>query len=135
MDDGVNALKRYYLNTFTDHKRQESFDLFLGNSVVWDANSSKLSLNGFVDWLRREGEVDDAQDDIDVVIVTVAKELVPPSEMFINGWVVLSVNNLEQQQERLLLITDTAYYRVKYVVIAGDGFKVFGLAANISLKP
>jgi len=33
LNDGVNAVTRYYLNNFTDGFRQDSFDLFVGNYV------------------------------------------------------------------------------------------------------
>eukprot|EP01117_Protostelium_nocturnum_P004163 TRINITY_DN1546_c0_g1_i1.p1 TRINITY_DN1546_c0_g1~~TRINITY_DN1546_c0_g1_i1.p1 ORF type:complete len:581 (-),score=131.13 TRINITY_DN1546_c0_g1_i1:54-1796(-) len=34
IDDGVNSLKRYYLNNFKDGEKQDSLDLFVGNYTV-----------------------------------------------------------------------------------------------------
>jgi len=40
LDDGVNSLKRYYYNNFTDGQFQDAYDLFLGNYIVDRHNPS-----------------------------------------------------------------------------------------------
>ena len=33
MQDGINSLKKYYLNNFSDRIRQDAFDFFVGNYI------------------------------------------------------------------------------------------------------
>eukprot|EP00163_Fabomonas_tropica_P017660 TRINITY_DN3137_c2_g1_i10.p1 TRINITY_DN3137_c2_g1~~TRINITY_DN3137_c2_g1_i10.p1 ORF type:complete len:213 (+),score=47.67 TRINITY_DN3137_c2_g1_i10:195-833(+) len=40
--------------------------------------------------------------------------LIQADESFLKGWVVLSINQWDQEQERILLLTNKAYYRVKF---------------------
>eukprot|EP00298_Acanthocystis_sp_HF-20_P009519 c18357_g1_i1.p1 GENE.c18357_g1_i1~~c18357_g1_i1.p1 ORF type:complete len:211 (+),score=61.34 c18357_g1_i1:44-634(+) len=41
--------------------------------------------------------------------------IVPEDEKFIAGWILISINKWDQEQERILLLTSKAIYRVKYL--------------------
>lgn len=42
-------------------------------------------------------------------------QIIPPGEEFLRGLSVISINEFNQEQDRILLITDRAYYRVFYI--------------------
>jgi len=45
IDDGINSIKRYFLNNFTDGKKEDSLNLFVGNYIV-SKDKSPFTSNG-----------------------------------------------------------------------------------------
>ena len=99
LNDGMNSVTRYYINNFLDEYRQDSIDLLLGKVT---AETPQLAQ-----------EATDTQECMKV-LEECRSQLVSSEEGTVVGWVVVSINKWGQEQERVVLLSEKAWYRVKY---------------------
>lgn len=122
LNDGMNTISRYsftlvksndlcsyVVNNFYDRLRQISIDIFLGNLDLTTASADHLALS-------TEGGPMIWKEEHFVAINTCTSLLLSEheDEAFVNAWIVISINQRGQEQERILLLTQTAFYRCKY---------------------
>jgi len=99
LNDGVNSVTRYYINNFLDGYRQDSIDLLLGKVSARAPEMAKQS-----------ADTEECMDALEEC----RSQLVPREEGGVVGWVVISINKWGQEQERVVLLSEKAWYRIKY---------------------
>jgi len=72
------------------------------------------NLNKMIELLNKSSLSWQPDDDQNKAIQKCISELIQPPELLIKAWIVKSINEWDQEQERVLLLTNEAYYRVKY---------------------
>jgi len=112
LNDGVNSMTRYVINTFCDGLRQAAIDLVLG---VRDERELEV-------YASRERTVEERLDAVQSLwtedqasaIRTCTAALPPSSDPVLSGWILISINKRGLRQERVVLLSRSALYRCKY---------------------
>ena len=123
MKDGVNSLNRYYINIFKDTLRQAAIDLFYGTQGqnqkileedvlqqrgLWN-KAQYHAIEECTAWLEDSGGL--AED-----------------EVITHAWIIISINEMDVEQERVLVLTNKSLIRFKY------NFNSSKIARNRHLK-
>lgn len=112
MKDGVNSLNRYYINIFKDTLRQAAIDLFYGAQV----NQTKVLEE---DVLQQRGLWNKAQYHAIEECTSFLEESSSPSllqedEVITHAWIIISINEMDVEQERVLVLSNKSLFRFKY---------------------
>jgi len=110
MKDGVNSLSRYYINIFKDSLRQAAIDLFYGTQGV---NQTKLLED---DVIQQRGLWNKAQYTAIEECTAYLEEngLLTEDEVITHAWIIISINEMDVEQERVLVLTNKSLIRFKY---------------------
>jgi hypothetical protein len=110
MKDGVNSLSRYYINIFKDTLRQAAIDLFYGTHGI---NQTKVLEE---DVLQQRGLWNKAQYTAIEECTAFLEEsgALVEDEVITHAWIIISINEMDVEQERVLVLTNKSLIRFKY---------------------
>jgi hypothetical protein len=110
MKDGVNSLSRYYINIFKDTLRQAAIDLFYGTHGI---NQTKVLED---DILQQRGLWNKAQYSAIEECTAYLEESggLVEDEVITHAWIIISINEMDVEQERVLVLTNKSLIRFKY---------------------
>lgn len=110
MKDGVNSLSRYYINIFKDTLRQAAIDLFYGTHGI---NQTKMLEE---DVLQQRGLWNKAQYTAIEECTAYLEEsgALVEDEVITHAWIIISINEMDVEQERVLVLTNKSMVRFKY---------------------
>lgn len=112
MKDGVNSLNRYYINIFKDTLRQAAIDLFYG--TMQGQNRQVLE----EDVLQQRGLWNKAQyhaiEECTAYLEDGGGALLAEDEVITHAWIIISINEMDIEQERVLVLTNKSLFRFKY---------------------
>jgi len=109
--DGINSLSRYVINNFRDGLRQAAIDLFLNTKQV---DTLELNLEDDEDdegMLWGEDVTEAMEQSIECLFSSCRRD---EPETVLGGWLVISINKRDHEQQRIVILTDRSWNRVKY---------------------
>jgi phosphatidylinositol 4-phosphatase len=104
LTDGKQSLTRFFYNHFRDDFRQTAIEIFLG----CDFSGAEFPVEAVISATSLWGP------HYEQAIGNCVEEVQIPGEECQRAWIVLSVNSRGIEQQRVLILSDMALYRVKY---------------------
>lgn len=107
MKDGVKSLSRYYVNNFKDTLRQIAIELLCGIHEIQDTEDEIVEQRGL--WNRAQYlAIEQCTSFLE------QSDELSEDEVIINAWIIISINNANVKQERVVVLTNKLFFRFKY---------------------
>jgi len=98
-EDGTNSVMRYYKQNFRDDKKQMVMELFEEEQEEDDDDKDTSAYSTAI-WAEEQSRT-----------VEEAKNLLPEGEVFVAGWILMSIDKTSHEACRILILTENNLYK------------------------